>query len=558
MNTSRIHHFTADISKIELPRKFPHLYNQTPHRLCRMAGEELQTWLHTQHEWNELLGVNGEPSAVGKMFGVLVVKDRNNTLGYLAGFSGAINGCNQHPYFVPPIYDLLNPDDFFKQGEQQLNQLNQQISTLEQSEEWSKNEKQLLQAQKELESLQSHWRSQLKASKEERKLLRTAAQESLTGDALHVRLEELNRASQLEKISQKRELATCRLNIEKRKAEKENWQQPLIQLKEKRKELSAQIQADIFSRFRLLNHRKEVKDVLQIFHEQGYDYPPAGTGDCAAPKLLQHAFQQDFTPIALAEFWWGAPPKSEVRHHGQYHPPCRNKCEPILKHMMQGIEQEEDFMTLANCKVEKLQVIYEDKWLIAINKPAGFLSVPGKKQSDNSVLQQLQKMYPEATGPILVHRLDMATSGILLAAKDAETHKELQQQFIKRQSKKCYIALLDGEPTDDQGTIDLPLRVDLDNRPQQLVCFEHGKSARTLWEVLERKNGQTRVLFRPITGRTHQLRVHAAHALGLHCPIVGDALYGTAANRLYLHAQSLEITHPHTHEQMIFHLDADF
>ena len=208
-------------------------------------------------------------------------------------------------------------------------------------------------------------------------------------------------------------------------------------------------------------------------------------------------------------------------------------------------------------KGKELEIIFEDEHLVVVNKPAEFLSVPGKRVTD-SVYTRMKNQYPDATGPLVVHRLDMSTSGLLLVAKSSEIHKKLQSQFIKRQIKKRYVALLNGLITDEEGFIDLPLRVDLDNRPNQLVCYEYGKSAQTKWEVIKRYDGKTVVYFYPITGRTHQLRVHAAHPLGLNTPIVGDDLYGTKANRLHLHAESITFQHPITKELMTIAVDADF
>jgi tRNA pseudouridine32 synthase/23S rRNA pseudouridine746 synthase len=152
----------------------------------------------------------------------------------------------------------------------------------------------------------------------------------------------------------------------------------------------------------------------------------------------------------------------------------------------------------------------------------------------------------------------MSTSGIMLIAKSTEVYKKLQQQFIKRSIKKRYVAMLDGVLPGEKGEINLPLRVDLDNRPNQLVCYEYGKKAITLWEIIERTATQTRVYFYPITGRTHQLRVHAAHQLGLNTPIVGDDLYGTKAHRLHLHAESITFIHPISKETLTIHCHAPF
>ena len=312
------------------------------------------------------------------------------------------------------------------------------------------------------------------------------------------------------------------------------------QYKDERRLKSSALQQKLFAEYSFLNQFGERKSIGEIFNNN----PPAGAGECAAPKLLHYAFENQLTPIAMAEFWWGQSPKSEIRKHKQFYPACKSKCEPILlSHMLKGLDMEANPFQENPAEGKDIEIVFEDEVLAVINKPAEFLSVPGKIISD-SVYQRVKELYPNATGPLIVHRLDMSTSGLMLIAKDEETYVKLQSQFIKRTIKKRYIALLDGILEENEGFIDLPLRVDLDDRPRQLVCYEHGKSAQTKCEKIEIRNNQTLVYFYPITGRTHQLRVHASHELGLKTPIVGDDLYGTKANRLYLHAESLLFIHP--------------
>lgn len=260
----------------------------------------------------------------------------------------------------------------------------------------------------------------------------------------------------------------------------------------------------------------------------------------------------------MAEFWWGQSPKSEIRKHKQFYPACKSKCEPILaSHMLKGLNMEPNPFEENPAENKEIEIVYEDDVLAIINKPAEFLSVPGKIITD-SVYQRMKERYPNSTGPLIVHRLDMSTSGLLLIAKNEETYIKLQSQFIKRTIKKRYVALLDGVVLENEGVINLPLRVDLEDRPRQLVCYEHGKQAQTKWKVIEIKNNQTRVYFYPITGRTHQLRVHASHELGLKTPIVGDDLYGKKANRLHLHAEKITFIHPNSKEELTFQKEADF
>jgi len=324
-----------------------------------------------------------------------------------------------------------------------------------------------------------------------------------------------------------------------------------------RKAKSIALQDWLFAQYVFLDANGKRKEVRKIFQEWNIEIPPSGAGDCAAPKLLQYAYQHGYAPIALAEFWWGPSPSSKVRRHGDYYPACRSKCEPILGHMLQGLKVAPNPMLTNPAEGKELEVIYEDESIVVINKPSEFLSVPGKRIKD-SVAARMKSRYPDATGPLIVHRLDMSTSGIMLIAKTKEVHQHLQSQFIKRDVEKTYVALLDGEILEESGVIDLPLRVDLDNRPYQLVCNEHGKSASTKWEVITKEGGKTLIRFYPITGRTHQLRVHAAHQSGLSTPIVGDDLYGKKGDRLCLHAEMIEFVHPNSGEEVCFRVPVDF
>ena len=294
-----------------------------------------------------------------------------------------------------------------------------------------------------------------------------------------------------------------------------------------------------------------------IFQETTQVTPPAGAGECATPKLLHYAFKHDLKPLAMAEFWWGASPKSEIRKHQNFYPACQGKCQPILEHMLEGMSLDDNPLLINPALGKTIDIIYQDEVMLVINKPAEFLSVPGKRIED-SVYLRIKQSFPKATGPLIVHRLDMSTSGLMVIALSKEAHKELQKQFIKRTVKKRYVALLEGLIKEDSGIIDLPLRVDLDDRPRQLVCYEHGRQAQTEWQVIERKKHQTKIYFYPVTGRTHQLRVHSAHIKGLNMPIVGDDLYGNKGARLHLHAETLEFTHPTTKELMHFQIDVEF
>jgi tRNA pseudouridine32 synthase/23S rRNA pseudouridine746 synthase len=224
--------------------------------------------------------------------------------------------------------------------------------------------------------------------------------------------------------------------------------------------------------------------------------------------------------------------------------------------MLQGLDVEPNPLATPTDDTA-LEIVYDDQWITIVNKPAGMLTMPGKLHND-SLLVRLQRLLPDARGPLVVHRLDMATSGLLMIAKTKEVHKSLQSQFADHRIAKRYIAILDGEVADDEGTVKLPLRPNPEDRPRQVVDYKYGKTAITRYRVLERKNGKTRVAFEPLTGRTHQLRVHASHPLGLNAPIVGDMLYGRYADRLYLHAESLTFIHPVTGEKVSVEREADF
>ena len=327
-------------------------------------------------------------------------------------------------------------------------------------------------------------------------------------------------------------------------------------LKTERKQRSAALQKQLFDQFQILNAKGEIKSLCALFKETEAQIPPAGAGECAAPRLLQYAYLHEMEPLAMAEFWWGESPKTELRRHGYFYPSCQNKCAPILKHMLQGLEVEENPLLQMNAE-HPIEVIWEDKWIAAINKPAGMLSVPGK--SDLPSVEEWARMtYPQATGPLIVHRLDMATSGVMLIAKTKEIHEKLQQLFKNREIKKRYIAILNGTVEQDSGTIDLPICLNPDNRPQQMVSTIYGKEAVTQYKVLSRSDHRTRIAFYPITGRTHQLRVHAAHQLGLNMPIIGDELYGKKGDRLMLHAEKLEFVHPKTKEYISIEKKAEF
>jgi tRNA pseudouridine32 synthase/23S rRNA pseudouridine746 synthase len=366
----------------------------------------------------------------------------------------------------------------------------------------------------------------------------------------------VNDKNQLKNLVQQKELAIQPLS---KKLEALN--QEINHLRLKRKELSKALQQQIFSQFRFLNQSGEEKDLIELFENTAQKTPPAGAGECAAPKLLHYAFKSQLVPIALAEFWWGAAPKSEVRKHLNYYGACLGKCKPILTHMLSGMNIEKNPLLCNPAKEKELIIVYQDDALVIINKPAELLSVPGKNIKD-SVHSRIKQYFPLATGPLIVHRLDMSTSGLMVIALNKKAHKALQQQFINRTISKHYVALVDGLIEQQSGNISLALCGDYNDRPRQKVCQIQGKAAETEWHVIEHCNDKdfqyTKVSLSPKTGRTHQLRVHCAHVEGLNKPIVGDDLYGTRAKRLYLHAQSLSLIHPISKKTMHFSCKVPF
>ncbi len=550
--------FLSDVSTIELPEHFTYPFYYSPHPLSLVACRELQNYLKNQTDFSHNFGFdeNDKSLQIGKMFGVLVVKNLAGELGYLAAFSGKLADENHHKRFVPPVFDLLENGNFFRVGEVEVNNITLQIQALENDANYLQLKINLEESKANLATEIAAKKQALKASKKVRDEKRSAAKSALNEAEQLQLIEELKTESIREQLAAKDFIREISLNYAELDAEFQKLEQVIIKLKEERALKSSLLQKEIFEKYTFLNQALKKKSLLAIFSATVFQTPPAGAGECAAPKLLQYAFLHQLQPICMAEFWWGKSPSSEVRLHEQFYPACRGKCEPILAHMLEGISLEKNPM-LEQATVKKIPIIYEDDYLLLVNKPPDFLSVPGKELKD-SVYERIRLQYPTASGPLLVHRLDMSTSGLLLIAKSEEIYKHLQSQFIRRVVKKSYIALLDGIVNETEGAISLPLRVDLEDRPKQLVCYEHGKNAFTKYKVLAYENGKTRIQFFPITGRTHQLRVHAAHQLGLNCPIVGDDLYGTKGERLCLHAQWIQFKHPITKELVEFSCEAAF
>lgn len=551
--------FNANIEGISLPEKFTFPFYYEPHPLAILAAEQLQKHLIEQTEWIHNFGLDPKDTShpIGKMFGVLVVKNLQGELGFLSAFSGKIANGNHHTGFVPPVYDMLSEDGFFNVGARELTKMNTRTRELENSEEYLTARQLLGELEKESVQKIEEKRLQRVANRKVRKERKLEAIARNNGTLPPEIEKEIVYQSMKDKFELRELTQLWNDKVDEQRAKVELFSNEINALKKARKEKSNDLQKQIFDEYHFLNYLGDEKSLWTIFHEEVQKTPPSGAGECAAPKLLQYAYQHQLEPVALAEFWWGVSPKSEIRKHGQFYPSCRGKCEPILGHMLKGLNVDDNPMLENPANGKKLPIVFEDDHIVVVNKPSSFLSVPGKTISD-SVYTRIKDKYPSATGPLIIHRLDMSTSGILLLAKTKDAHKYIQYQFIHRHIEKTYIALLDGLTEEDAGTIDLPLRTDIDDRPRQLVCYEHGKPAKTEYKVLSRENGKTRIQFHPITGRTHQLRVHAAHSSGLNLPIVGDDLYGKKGNRLHLHAASITFKHPKNKELMTIEVEPEF
>ena len=527
----KFHLLGIEAAAVALPQRFTCPFCYEPHPLARMAVERVQQYVASRDDWATELDA-------GKMLGVLVATDEEGRLGFLAAFSGNLAGSVRHDYFVPPVYDLLDPQGEFKRGEAQITAINHEVERLKQAPELAA----MRQREQDARQLMAREIEDFKALMARHKRERDERRQA--GDLTDEEQEALLNQSRYEKAELKRIRQRHESSLKQITDEIDAYCRQIDTLKSRRKAMSEALQERIFRLFVVSNARGERRDLVEVFKPLG-TLPPAGAGECCAPRLLNYAYNRGLRPVCMAEFWWGASPVGEVRHHGHYYPACRSKCKPILDFMLQGLDVEDNPLGQPMEENAPLDVIFDDQWLTVLNKPSGMLTVPGKLLED-SLYTRYREAHPEATGPIIIHRLDQETSGLVIFAKDKMTHKALQQQFERHSIRKRYIALLDGLVAQDEGEIALPLRPDVDDRPRQCVDPIHGKPAVTRFHVLERKNGKTLVALEPLTGRTHQLRVHASHPQGLNCPIVGDRLYGTAAHRLMLHAQSITFTHPAT------------
>ena len=595
---------TLNVS-IPSPRQFtyPFCYDVDP--LAEAASLELQRYIADA----DLMSTE---KGCGKMFGVLVVEyeDEEGSLqrGFLAAYSGLLGGRNDWPYFVPPVFDAQQPDGHFKCTEREISAINREIAAIEHDAEYLQSVAQHEQTKKRLQAEVDAFKAEVDAAKARRAARRKSGEPLSEEEQAEMIRESQFMKAELRRRRKAMEQANSTLHIPHSTF--------LKSLQRKRKQMSDELQRWLFSAYRMLNAKGEERDLIDIFREYTHAMPPAGAGDCCAPKLLQYAYRHHLRPVCMAEFWWGESPASEIRHHLHYYPACRSKCLPILTHMLKGLDVAPNPLAQKRHTAEP-RVLYADDYIMVVDKPAGMLSVPGKAESmrseasdsanisveeyfaniqlptnsqftteqftigeaDNSKFKTQNSKFLKAA-----HRLDMDTSGLLVLARTEEAYVELQRQFASRETVKRYEAVLSGVPTQNSKlktqnssaqpsgcleAISLPLIADINDRPRQRVDMEHGKPALTLYNIVEVRavdantavayttkkvdKGRTLIHLYPKTGRTHQLRVHCAHPLGLACPILGDPLYGIErADRMYLHAAELTFRHPVTGETMHF------
>lgn len=517
-------------TSVPLPGRMNNPFSYEPNLLCVATGNEIKRYVDAKEEWRDEIHK-------GKMFGVLIVRNQDDQPGYLCAYSGQILGKSDWKGFVPPIFDYLQPNGYFKKREAEITKINHELAEILENEVYLSAEKAYAQSVIDSRTQLDLFRNKLQKLKQLRDQNRMS-----NGNDLAYK-ESLDRESQFQHAELRRLKIKLREEVEKKRADLQQWADRMENKKNERKRRSDDLQRWLFSQFVLLNALGEKQTLREVFERATGRIPPSGSGECCAPKLLQYAYLHRLTPVSIAEFWLGGSPKAEIRHSEQYYPACRGRCLPILSFMLRGLKVDNSPSVHVN---DSIRVVDEDDDLCVIVKPAGMLSVPGKDMSRESVYSLMKQKYPFADGPLIVHRLDMATSGLMIVAKTKAAHQALQSQFANHEVRKKYIALLDGIVSAWRGTISLPLCADVNDRPRQLVDFKNGKTAITKFEVVGQKNGKTRVALYPVTGRTHQLRVHCAHQDGLGCPILGDALYGRRAERLYLNAEEITFRHPVT------------
>lgn len=524
-------------------------FDYIPDRECDKAFRELCGRLETLKNSGRADDINFmRELEAGKMLGVLIAADADGVRHTLYAFSGQLgHGGFHYPGFVGPVFDYLQPDGHFKTRERDISRQNCDIARFETVS--------LRPIKTEYERVRNALDTEVSASRDryrESKAARDARRN--TGNVSEAELAAMIRQSQFEKAELHRLKKRVAAQLEPYAERLKEAEAQLTAMKEKRRADSEALQQWLFTNFRLLNAHGESRSLSEIFADTPMRIPPSGAGECCAPKLLHAAYLQGWQPVAMAEYWYGRGKEGEVRLHGRHYPACRGKCRPALGWMLQGLDIEPPLDSDREvAAMREPEIIFENQWFCVVDKPAGMLSVPGKG-SALSVQQWLEAKYGPERDVRVVHRLDQDTSGLLMAAFGPTAYRALQFLFSSRQVKKTYIADLEGDYQSrgipQKGRIELPLSPDWLDRPRQRVDLDNGKNAVTDYEFLSVSDGHSRVMFHPLTGRTHQLRVHAASDAGLGMPILGDRLYGHSndcphnSRRLHLHAKTLEFTSP--------------
>lgn len=661
---------------VNIPERMNNPLEYEPHPLCIAACQELQAYLAERKDWREeidkgkMFGVlivempcdNGKAQRQNED----AITPKRREIGYLAAYSGQIGGRSDWEGFVPAVFDYLQPNGYFKTHEADITELNHAITRLSNDEKIKEAKRIINNLQQERQNTIAAYQEKMKEAKAKRDARRQEAMLAYkeSGKAYGMTNGETygmtNGKTDCSGLSPEEEQAMIKESqfmkaelrrlkkalAEKTTLEKEysDFQENLLRMKQLRKTLSDALQQWLFTQFRMNNYQGKSKDLLEIFRDEALlgnindktngnttskkmdsngvitsrvaamkIIPPAGSGECCEPKLLQYAFEHGLKPLQMAMFWWGESPKEEIRHHLQFYPACNGKCKPILHWMLPAdvchssaittsslapssadtaIDKASGKIYMANSTYiyNKVEILYEDREIAVIHKPEGMLSVPGKDAQQPSIYSWARKQFPEATGPLIVHRLDMATSGLMVIAKTEFAYHRLQEQFTNHQVQKRYVAIVcckdkeiaqriknaakkasqeasngnTKETTEDtsrnRGLISLPLMPDYLDRPRQIVNHEQGREAITEYEVLgSEERNYLRLALYPKTGRTHQLRVHCAHREGLDAPILGDPLYGNVkTDRLYLHAEAITFKHPLTGKEIHIERKADF
>lgn len=638
---------------VNIPERMNNPLEYEPHPLCIAACQELQAYLAERKDWREeidkgkMFGVlivempcdNGKAQRQNED----AITPKRREIGYLAAYSGQIGGRSDWEGFVPAVFDYLQPGGYFKTHEAEITELNHAITRLSNDEKMKEAKRIINNLQQERQNTIAAYQKKMKEAKAKRDARRQEAMLAYkeSGKAYGMTNGETygmtNGKTDCSGLSPEEEQAMIKESqfmkaelrrlkkalAEKTTLEKEysDFQENLLRMKQLRKTLSDALQQWLFTQFRMNNYQGKSKDLLEIFRDEALlgnindktngnmtskkmdsngvitsrvaamkIIPPAGSGECCEPKLLQYAFEHGLKPLQMAMFWWGESPKEEIRHHLQFYPACNGKCKPILHWMLPAdvfhssaittsslapssavtaTDKASDKINLANSTYiyNKVEILYEDREIAVIHKPEGMLSVPGKDAQQPSIYSWARKQFPEATGPLIVHRLDMATSGLMVIAKTEFAYHRLQEQFTSHQVQKRYVAIVCCKDKDmaqrikdAAKMISLPLMPDYLDRPRQIVNHEQGKEAITEYEVLgSEERNYLRLALYPKTGRTHQLRVHCAHREGLDAPILGDPLYGNVkADRLYLHAEAITFKHPLTGKEIHIERKADF